>query len=215
MCETCYDCKFGYPVKELMVANNILLFQAEKYKKEVSEDLLYSINICKNIYDKIGWIPNNAVCQCETCNDCANKCSKKINIKQNILDLFRRFKKYYWTKEAHIARIKELTQDKKYNKIGLYPNGGFSKLIIDLHNENIGEPDFEWLLFNSDPKTWGSELDGRVIHGPDEIPDIKPDKIIICTYKFDEDIYADLKKYEEYGIEIVKLHRPEEMPWVF
>ena len=215
-CKYCEGCPKGIPTSSIMQARNTLLFETTKsYNREGPEELLKNLQIFRKLFYDDGWLPETGENPCVKCNKCENNCTQKLGIKDAVADVYRRAKETHYTKEAHIARIKELTQDKKYNKIGLYPNGGFSKLIIDLHNENIGEPDFEWLLFNSDPKTWGSELDGRVIHGPDEIPDIKPDKIIICTYKFDEDIYADLKKYEEYGIEIVKLHRPEEMPWVF
>ena len=104
---------------------------------------------------------------------------------------------------------------KNYRKVGLYPNGGFSKLIIQLYREFFGEPEFEWLQFNSDPKTWGQMADERVVHSPAEIAELKPDLILICTYKYDQDILESLRPYEEYGVRLEKLHRPEEMPWVF
>ncbi len=88
-------------------------------------------------------------------------------------------------------------------------------MIIRLYHEFFGEPEFEWLQFNSDPKMWGQMADERIVHGPDEIPSLLPDMILICTYKYDQEIENNLCQYESYGVRIEKLHRLEEMPWVF
>lgn len=111
--------------------------------------------------------------------------------------------------------MKELLYQRGYKKVGLYPNGGFSNLIIRLYQEFFGEPEFEWVQFNSDPKMWGQTADERIVHGPAEIPELKPDLILICTYKYDQDILNSLHPYEECGVRFEKLHREEEMPWVF
>ena len=42
-----------------------------------------------------------------------------------------------------------------------------------------------------------------------------PDLILICTYKYDQDILDSLSKYEQCGVKFEKLHRVSEMPWVF
>ena len=57
--------------------------------------------------------------------------------------------------------------------------------------------------------------DGRIIHDPSKIPKLQPDLILICTYKYDEDILDSLRQYEQCGVRLEKLHRVEEMPWVF
>lgn len=88
-------------------------------------------------------------------------------------------------------------------------------MIIRLYQEFFGEPEFEWLQFNSDPKMWGQMADERLVHGPDEIIGLKPDIVLICTYKYDQDIFDSLRQYEEQGVRLEKLHRAEEMPWVF
>ena len=41
-----------------------------------------------------------------------------------------------------------------------------------------------------------------------------PDLILICTYKYDQDILDSLSKYEQCGVKFEKLHRVSEMPWV-
>ena len=100
-------------------------------------------------------------------------------------------------------------------KVGLYPSGGFSRLVIRLYREFFGEPAFEWVLFNSDEKTWGRTDEGHVIHAPQEIGELCPDMILVCTYRFEEEIARSLRPYAEQGILIEKLHRKGEVPWVF
>ena len=111
--------------------------------------------------------------------------------------------------------MRELLQGRGYKKVGLYPNGGFSNLIIKLCGEIFEVPEFEWVLLNSDPKMWGQQADGYTIHAPGEIPSLALDAILVCTYKFDKDIQESLRVYEREGIQVERLHRELEMPWVF
>jgi hypothetical protein len=53
------------------------------------------------------------------------------------------------------------------------------------------------------------------VHSPAEIDELRPDTIIICTYKYDANIYESLRHYNDDGITIVKLHRDSDIPWVF
>jgi ABC-type Fe3+-hydroxamate transport system substrate-binding protein len=62
---------------------------------------------------------------------------------------------------------------------------------------------------------WGETSGGLPVHSPDEIIELKPDIIIVCTYKYDRKIFEGLKHYEADGIIIVKLHRETDVPWVF
>lgn len=54
-----------------------------------------------------------------------------------------------------------------------------------------------------------------MVHSPGEIPELQPDLILICTYIYEQDIFTSLRQYEKYGIKLEKLHRKDEMPWVF
>jgi hypothetical protein len=62
---------------------------------------------------------------------------------------------------------------------------------------------------------WGQTTDGSMVHSPGEIPELQPDLILICTYIYEQDIFTSLRQYEKYGIKLEKLHRKDEMPWVF
>ncbi|MCI8566767.1 MAG: hypothetical protein HFI39_10690 [Lachnospiraceae bacterium] len=215
-CKYCAGCPQGIPTAAIMQARNALLFEpVASYNRTEPEELLYHIQMFRPLLHDEGWIPKSAQNPCLACGKCERQCTQKLGIIDAVADIYRRAQRAYFTKEAHKERLQELLVEKGYTKVGLYPNGGFSNLIIRLYEEFFGEPEFEWLQFNSDPKMWGQTADGRVVHGPEEIRQLRPDLILICTYKYDQDILESLRPYEEEGVKLVKLHRAEEMPWVF
>lgn len=215
-CKYCEGCPQGIPTSAIMQARNALLFEpAAAYNRTEPDELLFHIQMFRPLLHDEGWIPDTAENPCIKCGKCEKQCTQKLGIIDAVSDTFRRAEKAYFTKQAHKERLKELLYQKGYKKVGLYPNGGFSNLITRLYKEFFGQPEFEWLQFNSDPKMWGQMADERVVHGPNEIPELKPDLILICTYKYDQDILDSLRQYEHQGVKLEKLHRAEEMPWVF
>jgi hypothetical protein len=50
---------------------------------------------------------------------------------------------------------------------------------------------------------------------PAKIPEIKPDIIVISNFIYSDEIYNSIKHFEESGIKIIKLHKPQDAPWVF
>ena len=215
-CKYCEGCPQKIPTPAIMQARNALLFEpASTYNRTGPEELLYHIQMFRPLLHDDGWLPDTAENPCIKCGKCEKQCTQKLGIIEAVSDTFRRAKQAYFTKEAHKERLQELIYEKGYKKVGLYPNGGFSNLIIKLYEEFFGTPDFEWLQFNSDPKMWGQKADERMVHSPSEIPELMPDLILICTYKYDQDILDSLSKYEQCGVKFEKLHRVSEMPWVF
>lgn len=215
-CKYCEGCPEGIPTAAIMQARNALLFEpVAAYNRTEPEELLHHIQMFRPLLHDEGWIPETAENPCLQCGKCEKQCTQKLNIIDAVADTYRRAQQTYFTKQAHKERLRELLYEKGYTKVGLYPNGGFSNLIIRLYEEFFGEPEFEWLQFNSDPKMWGQMADERLVHSPEEIPQLKPDLVLICTYKYDQDILDSLRPYEEYGVKLEKLHRAEEMPWVF
>lgn len=215
-CKYCKGCPKGIPTSEIMQARNALLFApAPTHNRTEPEELLYNLQMFRPLLQAEGWLPETAENPCVQCGKCEKQCTQKLNIVEAVADTYRRAEQTFFSKEARKERLKEMLLDKGYKKVGLYPNGGFSNLIMTLYREFFGEPEFEWLQFNSDPKTWGQMADERLVHGPEEIPELRPDLILICTYRYDQDILESLHQYEKYGVKLEKLHRAEEMPWVF
>lgn len=215
-CRYCEGCPEGIPTADIMRARNSLLFEpVQAYNRTEPKELLYNIQLFRPLHYDVSWIPDSEVNPCIHCGRCERQCTQNLGIIAAVEDTYRRAKLSGYTKKAHVARIKELLHEKGYKTVGLYPNGGFSNLIMQEYETNFGVADFSWVLFNSNAALWGTTHQGLVIHGPSEIPKIKPDIIIICTYSYANDIYEDLRPYREMGIHIELLHRETDVPWIF
>lgn len=215
-CKYCEGCPKGIPTAQIMQARNVLLFDpVPSYNRAAPVELLYNIQVFRKLLHDNGWLPETVENPCIQCGKCEKSCTQKLDIIGGVQDVFQRAADTSFSKEAHKRRLRELLQGKNYKRVGLYPNGGFSNLIIRLCKEIFGQPEFDWILLNSDPKMWGHQADGYTIHAPSEIPDLGLDLILVCTYKFDQDILESLRPYEQYGVRLEKLHREMEMPWVF
>ncbi len=215
-CKYCEGCPKGIPTAQIMQARNALLFDpVPSYNRNGPEELLYNVQVFRKLLHDNGWLPETEENPCIKCGRCERSCTQKLDIISGVQDIYERAAGTFFSKKAHKDRLKELLEGKNYSKVGLYPNGGFSNLIIRTCDEMFEQPEFEWILFNSDPKMWGQMADGYTIHSPSEIPDLGLDMILVCTYKFDKDIRNSLRPYEDMGIKIELLHREMEMPWVF
>lgn len=216
-CNYCEGCPMGIPTSAIMRAHNALLFEpVESYNRKAPDELLYNLQVFKTLAMDAGWLPETTENPCVNCGYCMEKCTQKLDIVHGVQDIFQRAQKVDFSKKAHSDRIGQLLHEKNYRKVGLYPTGRFYKRVMELYQEQYGKPEFEWILFNSDSKTWGEVVDDQVVHSPEEIPEIRPDIILITNYHFEQEIADALKKYEqEYGIKIEKLHREGTVPWVF
>lgn len=215
-CKYCEGCPKGIPTHQIMRARNALLFDPiASYNRQGPEELLYNIQVFRKLLHDDSWLPDTAANPCIQCGHCERSCTQKLEIIRGVADIYKRAEDSFFSKQAHKERLAELLRNKGYKRVGLYPNGGFAYTIMKLYEESFGEPDFEWMLFNSDPKMWGQKADGYTICAPSQIPEHKPDLLLICTYKFDQGILESLQPFIEQGIRVEKLHRPYEIPWVF
>jgi len=216
-CDYCAGCPQGIPVSELMKNRNKMLFGGGLSYNRSDPELIKNINLfyTHRHLNSGEWFPETPDNPCIKCGDCEEKCTQKLKIIDAIADTYERAAKVGFSHLAQVSRLKELLVGKNYKKVGLYPNGGFSEMVQSMYLEEFGTPEFEWILFNSDPKMWGQFSSGLTIHAPDEIAAIRPDIIIVCTYRYDADIFSDLRHYQDEGIEIVKLHHDTDVPWIF
>jgi hypothetical protein len=51
-----------------------------------------------------------------------------------------------------------------------------------------------------------------MVHSPSEIPALRPDVILITTYRYEQEVADSLRPC---GIPIEKLHQAGQVPWVF
>ena len=215
-CRYCDGCPEGIPTSDIMKARNCLLFDpVQDYNRAYPDRLLYNLQLFRPLYFDKSWIPESGESPCIRCGRCERQCTQKLGIIEAVADTYQRAQEAGYTKAAHIERLRELLSDKNYKTVGLYPNGGFSSLIMTQYESEIGKPDFSWVLFNSNPNLWGQRHDGVLIHSPGEIPQINPDIILVCTYSYAKEVYESLKPYRDMGIRVELLHRDTDVPWVF
>ena len=198
-----------------MQARNELLFApVQMYNRAGPEQLLYNLQLFRKLNNDASWMPKSEENACARCSICAEKCPKRLDIKHAIEDTFQRVKTSYYSQHHRKDRLSELLYDKGYRRVGLYPSGGFSSLVMQLYHEFFGEPGFQWVLLNGNQQTWGQSPDGY-IYGPAEIPGLDLDLLVVVSYSYMDDIMESLKFYEQQGVKVVALHRSQEMPWVF
>lgn len=215
-CRYCAGCPQGIPTADIMKARNNLLFApVQSYNRQEPERLLYHIQLFRPLLHDQGWMPESGENPCVRCGRCEKQCTQKLGIMDAVADTYRRAQEAGFTKEAHKARLTELLREKGYRRVGLYPNGGFSNAVMRQYQEYFGDPDFTWLLFNSNKNLWGQTHDGLLIHGPSEIPELAPDVLLVCSYRYAYDIFEDLEPYRDMGIRVELLHRDQDVPWVF
>lgn len=215
-CKYCEGCPQGIPTYALMQARNALLFDPTvSYNRQEPDDLLYNLQIFRKLHYDNNWMPASSKNPCTQCGRCEGLCTQKLEIMAGVSDIYKRAALSGYTEEAHRDRLRELLYGKGYCRVGIYPSGGFSREVIRAYHSFFGEPDFEWILFNSSEKTWGTVEAGLTVHAPSEIPELHPNIILICSYRFEQDIADSLRPYAEQGILVQKLHRENEVPWIF
>lgn len=216
-CKYCGGCPRGIPTYALMQARNALLFAptASYYNRQGPDELLYNLQIFRKLCYDDGWLPASGENPCTQCGRCGAACTQKLDVMQGVADVYRRANAVGYTIEARKERLRTLLYGKGYRRVGLYPSGKFASTVMELYQSTFGEPEFEWLAFNGDARLRGLPADGLTVHHPDEIPGLRPDMILICSYRFEKDIAAALRPYQEQGVILEALHQGHEVPWVF
>lgn len=215
-CKYCAGCPQGIPTYALMQARNALLFDpAAAYNRQGPEELLYNLQIFRKLYYDDSWTPDSGKNPCIGCGKCEAVCTQRLEIIRGVADVYRRAEETGYTEKARRERLRELLYEKEYRRVGLYPNSNFSKKIMDLYQTHFGDAAFEWMLFNSDRTVRGTLEEGLPIHHPDEIPELRPDMMLICSYRYEDDIAEMLRPYERQGLRVERLHRDGEVPWIF
>lgn len=219
-CHYCDICTVNIPVSKIMSKRNRLLFPdiaTQDYRRSDPE-LLQNINLFQgqiHSEESGDWFPKTSENPCIGCGRCEEICTQKLGIIESIENMYARATKTGFSLKSHEDRLRELLVGKGYKTVGLYPKDRFADLIIRLYKQFFGEPDFKWIAFNSDPSMWGRVIDGLKIHSPQDIHEARPDIIIVCNYAYQEEIYDNLRHYEDDGISIVRLHRKDDLPWIF
>lgn len=214
-CDYCDGCPVGIPVSAIMMCRNSLLFKPLPSHNRHDPQFLYNIQFLGKLNMDFSFLPDTPENPCTHCGKCELRCTQSLNICDALEDTYSRADITGFSHSARRERLQSLLDGKSYKKVGFYPGGGYTAKVLQTYHELIGMPDFDCFLFDSNPLQWGSTENGREIHSPDKIADIKPDCIVVSNYKFGDEIYDSLSAYEKQGIKIVKLHYENDVPWLF
>lgn len=214
-CRYCESCPKGIPTSVFMQCHNEVLFKPVPSYNRSNPEILKNINIFAKMWKNFGYIPESTENPCIGCNKCERNCTQHLNIRETVKDIYERAEKSGYALSKRKERLEEIFGGKNYKKVGFYPNGGFVNTILSLYKKFFGEPNFEVLQFNSSPKLWNTESCGYTVYSPEKIEELHPDVIIVCSYKYDDEIQESLLKYEKQGTKIIKLHKEQDVPWVY
>jgi len=128
-------------------------------------------------------------------------------------DLYGRFAESCFFKEDRLNRLRELIANKR--KIAFYPGGGYTVQVLSLLHEAFPRIDFDISIFDTNSNIWGNIIEGCVVQNPEEITNIKPELVIVSNYNYSEEIYNSLIARLPENIPVAKLHKADDVPWVF
>lgn len=213
-CRYCDGCPKGIRIFELMQAYNTTFFpRPKKLYGRTDPELLEDIEICARLKNTFGYLPDDTVSPCINCGMCEMKCTAHLPITQRIKGLYRRFERRNFSKRSMLDRLKRLVSGR--TKIAFYPGGGYTLFVLSLLREVNPEQKFEIFLSDSNPKLWGTYAAGIEIQPLEQVMLRDPEIIIISNYNFEEEICQSLLSRVKDIIPVVKLHVPDDVPWVF
>ncbi|GHV55594.1 aldo/keto reductase [Synergistales bacterium] len=214
-CRYCEPCPKGVPVSDIMQGRNTLMFSPPADYKRTEPELLGNISLFRKLYFDFQLELTDMTNACVHCGQCEKKCTQSLNIRNAIDGVYDRAKITNYTPEMAKERLRSLVAEKQYRKVGFYPSGGYADYVLKLYRRFFGEPEWEVLMFNGNPKAWGTISGGFTVHSPEEIGSLSPDAIVVNSYVYRDAIYEDLRQYEKQGTDILLLHKDEDIPWVW
>jgi predicted aldo/keto reductase-like oxidoreductase len=214
-CRYCDACPQGIPIPSVMQSRNVLLFEPPPDYNRKDRKILSSIALFRKLYFDFGLDMGQIEDNCIRCGKCEKECTQHLHICEAVSDNYERARNAGYTKGSAKERLGKLLNGKGYKEMGFYPSGGYAEYVLRLYREFFGDPEWNILMFNGNPKVQGTRSGGYVIHSPDEILKLKPDAILINSYTYRDAIYKELKQYERQGIDILLLHTDTDIPWVW
>jgi hypothetical protein len=214
-CRYCEKCPSGIKISTFMQSHNAALFKAAALYGRTESELTKDIQIFRKIFLDFQYLPENADNPCKNCGVCESECTQGLKIATTLKTIYQSIHKRCFSRIGRKERLAGLLKGKGYKLVGFYPGGGYSQEILNLYKMFFGEPDFNIVFFDGNPKLWGNKNGSVTIHSPDDISFLRPDLILVSNYIYQDDIYNSIKHFEPEGILIKKLHQADDVPWVF
>lgn len=214
-CRYCMPCPAGMDIPAFMQSRNAMLLPTAPMYNRTDPEVLHNIQLFRKLQLDFSILPEDGRCKCLDCGACEKKCTQHLPIRAHLKEIFSRVNTASFSLEARKARLDRLLNGKNYRRVGFYPGGLYTAKILELYTDFFGPPPFQAFLFDSNPASWGTAVASYTVHPPQEISQLGLDAVIITNYIYLEEIYQSISSYEAQGIHILKLHEPDDVPWVF
>lgn len=214
-CGYCMPCPAGIDIPAFMQSRNSTLFPSGPMYNRKDPELLRNIQLFRKLQLEQSILPEDGRCPCRHCGGCEKKCTQHLPIQMYLEDIFARADAAAFSVEARKNRLDTLLNGKGYQRVGFYPGGLYTVKVLEMYTDFFGPYPFSVFLFDSNPNSWGTVVANQTVHAPAEIPQLGLDAIIISNYNYLDEIYQTVSAYESQGIDIIRLHEPGDVPWVF
>lgn len=214
-CGYCMPCPAGIPIPAWMQSRNSTLYPTGPAYNRTDPEVLRSIQLFRKLQLDFSILPQDGRFPCLDCGACEKRCTQHLPVRAYLREAFQRADQAAFSVQARKKRLDTLLNGKGYRRVGFYPGGLYTAKILELYINFFGPPPFEVFLFDSSQNSWGTSVSGHVVHAPDEISQMDLDAVIITNFNYLDEIYQSICIYEAQGIEILKLHEPQDVPWVF
>lgn len=214
-CGYCAGCPAGIDTVTFMQSYNAVKFTSgiTDYRRNDAA-LLENIRICFKMNMISGFMPHDTNNPCIQCGQCEEKCTQKLPIIERVAELYRRFDESAYSKRHIENRLKNIFSP-GYKKIAFWSASLYTKKVLSYFYKLYPDTKADILIFDKNEKLWETIYDGVMVENPEKLLEIKPDIVVISNYVYSEEIYGSIKHYESDGIQIVKIHDPKDVPWVF
>lgn len=214
-CRYCDGCPQGIPISEIMQSRNTLIFNSANSEYSfASKTVRENIELFNRLGKEFSVMLDSGVSPCIECGQCEKNCTQRLKIIESITDTYKRAETVCCTRSARRERLDKLLNDKGYMKVAFWPGGWNSSYILNLYRENFGQHPFEIVYIDSNPERTGQKVDGIEIFPPEMIPQLEPDVILVCNFKYATDIAKNARKYETEKTKAVSLFENSDIPWV-
>lgn len=211
-CSYCDGCPKGIPIYKLMQAYNMRLFPSGKNRGNDPE-LNVDSSVCGSLKNNFYFIPESAQNPCIGCGACESRCTAHLPIIKRINSMYEMFDRRCFSQQGMKKRLRKLIGDKR--RIAFYPGGGYTAYVLSVLKEAFSEQELELFLFDSNPEVWGNRVAGLEVHNPIQLPELRPELVIVSNYNYGQEIFDQLKYLRDMGIPVQKLHKDKDVPWVF
>ncbi len=215
-CNYCANCPQNIPISSIMQCRNTLLFNQKdsRYKNKTIETQ-ENIHLMGKLERDYSILFESAQNPCIRCGKCEKVCTQHLNIMDAVSNTYQRVAHSSFSLSARKKRLDSLLNQPKYKKVGFYPGGMCTQWMLRFYRQFFGHPDFDMVIFDSNPAVWGTTDGGIPVYSPKEIPNVKPDCIIITSFNYRDEIYNAIKQYDSEEISIKCLYNDNDVPWLY